>query len=64
MLITMSNAPGVDFRRSVRSGLPGPDPLSPNLPTVIELVQVEDFEATLGWVMRIRGPRSRPPPRS
>ena len=57
MLITMSGASGVDL--SVVPFVPvylGPTRFSPNLPTVIELVQVEDFEATLGWVIAIRGP--------
>ena len=54
--ITMSNASGVDL--SVDPFVPtytGPKRFSPNLPKVVELVQVEDFEATLGWVIGMRG---------
>jgi hypothetical protein len=57
--IIMSNASGFDF-----SAVPfvqvyfGPTRFSPNLPKVVELVQVEDFEATLGWVIGMRGPET------
>ncbi len=33
----------------------GPKRFSPNLPKVVELVQVEDFEATLSWVIGMNG---------
>lgn len=37
----------------------GPKRLFPDLPSVVELVQVEDFEATLQWVIAVRGPAIR-----
>ncbi len=54
--ITMSNASGVDL--SVNPYVvvyTGPTRFSPNLPKVVELVQVQDFEATLTWVFGLRG---------
>ena len=66
LAITMSNASGFDL--SVDPAVPiytGPKRFSPNLPKMIELMQVQDFEATLTWVLRApREPRSRPPPAS
>ena len=32
----------------------GPQRFAPNLPSVIELMQVEDFEATMQWVIGVR----------
>ena len=60
ILLTMSNASGFDL--SVNPYVQvytGPTRLFPNLPSVVELVQVEDFEATLGWVIAVRGPAIR-----
>ena len=52
----MSNASGVDLsRQSVRPVYTGPTRFCPNLPKVVELVQVQDFEATLSWVFGLRG---------
>jgi hypothetical protein len=55
--ITMGNASAVDLSvNPPQDTYTGPKRFSPNLPKVVELVQVEDFEATLGWVIGMRGP--------
>ena len=55
--ITMSNASAVDLSvNPFVETYTGPKRFAPGLPSVIELVQVEDFEATLSWVIAIRGP--------
>ena len=57
MQITMGNAAAVDLSvNPPHDTYTGPKRFSPNLPSVVELVQVEDFEATLSWVIAIRGP--------
>ena len=55
-IITMSGASGVDL--SVDPFVvtyTGPQRFSPGLPKVVELVQTQDFEATLSWVIGIGG---------
>jgi hypothetical protein len=59
MQIIMSNASAVDLSvNPFVNTYTGPKRFSPNLPKVVELVQVEDFEATLGWVIGMRGPET------
>jgi hypothetical protein len=55
MRITMSNASGVDL--SVNPPLPtytGPLRIQPDLPNVIDIVEVGDFEGVLSWAIGIR----------
>jgi hypothetical protein len=55
ILITMS--PASSFDLSVIPVVPtytGPTRFAPNLPSVVELMQVQDFEATLQWVIGVR----------
>ena len=54
-LITMF--PASSFDLSVDPAVPsytGPNRFSPDLPSVVELMQVEDFEATMQWVIGVR----------
>ena len=54
--ITMGGASSFDT--SVDPAVPsytGPKRFSPNLPKVVELAQVQDFEATLSWDIGLRG---------
>ena len=56
LALTMSNASSFDL--SVDPAVPtytGPKRFSPNLPKIIELMQVQDFEATLTWDFGLRG---------
>ena len=57
ILVNMGGASTVD--QSVNPPVvtyTGPPRIAPGLPSVVELVQVEDFEAVLGWVIAIHGP--------
>lgn len=57
MQVTMGNASGVDLSvNPPNDTYTGPKRFAPGLPSVIELVQVEDFEATLSWVIALHGP--------
>ncbi len=57
MQITMGNAAAVDLSvNPPNDTYTGPKRFAPDLPKVVELVQVEDFEATLSWVIAIRAP--------
>ena len=54
--VTMSNASGVDLSVDpIVFTYTGPKRFSPNLPKVVELMQVQDFEATLTWDFGLRG---------
>ena len=54
--ITMGGAAGVDLSvNPPNNTYTGPQRFSPDLPKVVELVEVEDFEATLSWVIGLRG---------
>jgi hypothetical protein len=54
--VTMGGASAIDMTMNPPSDTyTGPKRFSPNLPKVVELVQVEDFEATLSWVIGLRG---------
>lgn len=54
--ITMGTASAVDLSvNPFVETYTGPKRFSPNLPKVVELVQVEDFEATLSWVIGMNG---------
>ena len=55
VLLTLSPASSFDF--SVTPALAsytGPTRFAPDLPSVVEVMQVEDFEATLQWVIGVR----------
>ncbi len=55
LLITLSPASSFDF--GVTPAVPsytGPKRFAPDLTSVVELMQVEDFEATLQWVIGVR----------
>ncbi len=55
ILITLFPASSFDF--SVDPAVPsytGPTRFAPNLPSVVELMQVENFEATMQWVIGVR----------
>jgi hypothetical protein len=54
--ITMGGASAIDMTMNPPNDTyTGPKRFSPNLPKVVELVQVEDFEAVLSWVVGLRG---------
>jgi hypothetical protein len=54
--ITMGGASGTDLTvNPPHDTYTGPTRFSPNLSKVVELVEVEDFEATLSWVIGLRG---------
>jgi hypothetical protein len=60
ILLTLSNASGVDLSVSpFVVTYTGPKRLFPELPSVVEVVQVQDFESTLQWVIAVRGPAIR-----
>jgi hypothetical protein len=58
LVITMSNAADEDLTTNpVVVTYPGPLRFSANLPNITELVQLQDFEATLTWAIGVNDPR-------
>jgi len=55
--IQITMFPASSFDLSVDPAVPsytGPSRFAPDLPSVVELMQVENFEATMAWVIGVR----------
>jgi len=56
LTLTLSNASGVDLSMDpFVDTFPGPDRIQPDLPALVDLALVGDFEATMNWAFGLRG---------